>query len=220
MLFMVSLPLLFTPSSSPADGGAAKVSPFRLYWLSSLRSPSHGQYSTPLSLLCNSSLDASDYRGELRFNRPLAKARGAQVRQYSPGLPRLLFQMFRMQTPQCRLLPEVCLHTRQPPPLNCRRELSQRTLQTLSVIPQTGETSSLSLCSHVKKAIWPCGHCTCSSEVSNGGDTGIGASEDQGIVNCSSPFWVQRMWSQSSLYCGLKGTAVQNTAFQTTTYCY
>lgn len=150
---MVSLPLLFTPSSSPADGGAAKISPLSPLFTVFPQVPLSWSYSTPLSLLCNSSLDASDYRGELRLTRPLAGARGAQVRRYSPELPRLLFQMFLRHTlPQ--LLPEVCLQhtprTRRPPPLNCRCELSQRTLQPLSVIPQTGETSSLSVLTREK----------------------------------------------------------------------
>lgn len=115
MLFMVSLPLLFTPSSSPADGGAAKISPLSPLFTVFPQVSLSWSYSTPLSLLCNSSLDASDYRGELRLTRPLAGARGAQVRRYSPGLTRLLFQMFRRHTlPQ--LLPEVCLQDTLPVP--------------------------------------------------------------------------------------------------------
>lgn len=194
MLFMVALPLLFTPSSSPADGGAAKISPFRLYLLSSLRSSLSWSYSTPLSSLCNSSLDASDYRGELRLTRPLAGARGAQVRRYSPGLPRLLFQMFRRHTlPQ--LLPEVCLQDTLPVPAvprlwtagaNYRSRLCNPSVSSLRQ-----EKHLPSLCSHVKKAIWLCGHCARSSEVPDGEDTRIGASEDQQIVNCRSPFWVR-----------------------------
>lgn len=177
---MVSLPLLFTPSSSPADGGAAKISPLSPLFTVFPQVPLSWSYSTPLSLLCNSSLDASDYRGELRLTRPLAGARGAQVRRYSPELPRLLFQMFLRHTlPQ--LLPEVCLqHT---PHTNYHSGLCNPSVSSLRQ-----EKHLPSLCSHVKKAIWLCGHCTRSSKVSDGEDTGIGASEDQQIINGSSPF--------------------------------
>lgn len=147
---MVSLPLLFTPSSSPADGGAAKISPLSPLFTVFPQVPLSWSYSTPLSLLCNSSLDASDYRGELRLTRPLAGARGAQVRRYSPELPRLLFQMFLRHTlPQ--LLPEVCLqhtpHTRRPP----ASELPARIITADSATPQchpSDRRNIFPLCAH------------------------------------------------------------------------
>lgn len=133
---MVSLLLLFTPSSSPADGGAAKISPLSPLFTVFLQVSLSWSYSTPLSLLCNSSLDASDYRGELRLTRPLAGARGAQVRQDSPGLPRLLFQMFPLQTLPQLLLPEVCLQDTLPIPAGPASELPARIIAADSANPQ------------------------------------------------------------------------------------
>lgn len=147
---MVSLPLPFTLSSSPADGGTAKISPLSPLFTVFPQVSLSWSYSTPLSLLCNSSLDASDYRGELRLTRPLAGARGAQVRRYSPGLPRLLFQMFRRHTlPQ--LLPEVCLQDTLPVPAIPASELPARIIAADSATSQchpSDRRNIFPLCAH------------------------------------------------------------------------
>lgn len=170
-------------------GEEPRSSPFRLYLLSALWSPSHGHTPPlylyfvipPLMLLITE--ESWDSPGpwqepeEHKSDRILLDSHACSSR-CSHCKP----------SPSCFCL-KCAFRTHSPyplpPPPNCRRELLQRTLQTFSVIPQTHLPS---LCSHVKEAIGyaDIAHAFLKSPMEKTRE--IGASEDHEIVNCSSPF--------------------------------